>query len=477
MEKYEFDFAQKTKPFPHQADATEFIKGKESVALFDEQGLGKSKIVIDALCSDIENGIIDGALIICKKSLLRTWEDEIKKHSFLSSIILRGSTREKGYKFLAFVHFYLMNYEYLPTEIDRIKMLLKIRKLAIILDESHKIKNPVSKTAKTIFGVRELAKKRIIITGTPIANKPEDLWSQFYFLDGGKTFGTDFRSFKTEYCPTNHREAYSQEEMAKLKRLRETIEKISIRRLKNNVLELPEKLYQDVFVELEERQKKLYDTLKHDLRIEFLSYSGEQVIKEVHNILEKLLRLTQIASNPALIYDDYEETPAKFTKLDEIVREILSKEEKLIIWTSFVDNVRVLRKRYISSNPLIIFGEVPIEDRAKFVNRFQTDKDYKIMIANPSAAREGLTLTSANNAIYLDRSFNLVDYMQSQDRIHRISQTKTCKIVKLIARDTIDEYIDEILYKKQDTAAFVQGDKGSLSTSHLTKEELMDILK
>ena len=99
------------------------------------------------------------------------------------------------------------------------------------------------------------------------------------------------------------------------------------------------------------------------------------------------------------------------------------------------------------------------------------------MIANPAAAREGLTLTSANNAIYVDRNFNLVDYIQSQDRIHRISQKKKCSVIKIIAKNTIDEYIDEILFKKQDIASFVQGDKNNLSDkNYLTKEELMKIL-
>jgi SNF2 family DNA or RNA helicase len=100
-----------------------------------------------------------------------------------------------------------------------------------------------------------------------------------------------------------------------------------------------------------------------------------------------------------------------------------------------------------------------------------------ILIANPSAAREGLTLTSANNAIYLDRNFNLVDYLQSQDRIHRISQTKECRIYKLIAKNTIDEYIDEIIYKKHKLAEYVQGDIDNIENNeYLTKDEVLNML-
>ena len=117
------------------------MKGKKLVPLFDEQGLGKTKIVIDALLEDMKNGIIEGALIICRKFLLSTWEDEIKKHSHLRSIILRGSSQEKGGRFMAFSHFYLINYDSLISEIDRIKSFFRIRKLAIALDESQRIKN------------------------------------------------------------------------------------------------------------------------------------------------------------------------------------------------------------------------------------------------------------------------------------------------------------------------------------------------
>lgn len=478
MKKYSFDFSAKTKPYPHQAEAIEFIKDKEIVPLFDEQGLGKTKIVLDALCFDIESGLIDGALIICKKSLLCTWEDEIKKHSHLSSITLRGSATEKGYKFLGFAHFYLVNYDSLLTELERIKMFLKVKNLAIVLDESHKIKNPLTKTAQAIFDIKSYAKKRIIITGTPIANRPEDLWAQFYFLDDGKLLGADYEHFKSKYCPVERRGKLSSMDLKKISTLKTILNKVSIRRLKDNVLELPEKRYQDVYVTLKGQQQELYESLRKNLFIEIQNLDGQQIIDEATNILKKLLRLTQIASNPSLIDAHYKEEPIKFLKMDEIAKDIISRNEKVVVWTSFVDNIRELRRRYKSFNPLMLFGEIPIEERNRIVKKFQNYEDYKILIANPSAAREGLTLTKANNAIYLDRNFNLVDYLQSQDRIHRISQTKVCNIIKIIAKETVDEYIDDILFRKQDVAQYIQGDKVSMAKEreYLTKEELFNIL-
>lgn len=112
------------------------------------------------------------------------------------------------------------------------------------------------------------------------------------------------------------------------------------------------------------------------------------------------------------------------------------------------------------------------------VKWFQTRNDVKLLIANPAAAREGLTLTSANHAIYYDRNFNLVDYLQSQDRIHRISQARTCFIHKLVATNTIDEYIDEIIERKASVASYVQGDVESRGIiESFSKDDFMRYLK
>lgn len=154
------------------------------------------------------------------------------------------------------------------------------------------------------------------------------------------------------------------------------------------------------------------------------------------------------------------------------------KDEKVIIWSSFVDNITTLKNRYKKYNSLTIYGKMTIDERNKSIKWFQEDPDYKVLIANPAAAKEGLTLTAANNAIYLDRTFNLVDYLQSQDRIHRISQKKECNIFIIIAKDTVDEYVDELLTKKNEIAKLIQGDIDHITFPQdlLTKEKLLSIL-
>lgn len=405
------------------------------------------------------------------------WKNEIEKHSNLFAIVMDGTKRQRGRTLLTFGHFYIVNYETLIQETELISLLLKHKKFALVLDESHRIKNPKSKTTEAVMALRSLTTKRIIITGTPIANKPEDIWSQFFFLDGGLLLGNDYGTFKKQFkvdLKGTHDMSIFE---ASLKLLRDKISKVSIRRTKD-ILELPEKVYEDVFVELAPKQRVAYDTARDNLYYEISNADGEQIEEEIDNYLVKLLRLTQIASNPGLLDVEYDEEPQKFKILDEIVKEVIEKREKLIVWTTFTRNVRILKNRYKKFGAQMLFGEIPIAERNIIVQKFMDDDNYKVLIANPAAAKEGLTLTAANNAIYLDRNFKMDDYLQSQDRIHRISQTKKCKIIKLIAIDTIDEYTDEILEKKELIAKYALGDTEKISNmrDYLSKEDLLRIL-
>lgn len=477
MANIEFDFSPRTEPLSHQIEAIEFIRGRKNIPLFDEQGLGKSKIVIDALCCDLHDDVVDSVLIVCKKGLLDTWQKEVSKHSHLQSTVLRGSKRLRGRSFMHFNHFYLIGYETFISELERIQRFLTLRRFAIVLDESQKIKNPDSQVTQAIFRIRESAIKRIIITGTPIANRPEDLWSQFYFLDGGKTLGTDFRSFKKEFGTTLKAETTLKKYEPKMAILRDRVAQVAMRRTKD-ILELPEKVYRDEFITLSSSERQMYERAKTDLLIEIKDVDGKTIAQRIDNYLVKLLRLTQIASNAALVDDSYMETPAKLLALDTMLKGIVAAGEKAIVWTSFRKNIRSVRRRYKEYGALMLFGDIPIEERTKVVEKFMSQDKHKVLVANPSAAKEGLTLTSANHAIYLDRTFKMDDYIQSQDRIHRIGQKKKCNIVRLIADDTIDEYTDEILEKKYMIAQFALGDTPSMEANKefLTKEDLLKIL-
>lgn len=461
----------KTQPFPHQLEAINFLVSKPNAALFDEQGVGKTKEVIDTIISLLKTKKTDAALIVCPKTLMYTWQSEIKKHSFLVPAVITGSGRSKGYRFLTSANIFILNYEGVKAELEIVELLLESQKFVVVLDESQRIKNPESQTFEAINGLSKLATRRYILSGTPVANKPTDIWAQFYFLDKGESLGKDFKAFKKRYgnLDKGSTDLYLE--------LQKKISPISIRRLKENVLELPEKVYEQIVVDMAPKQSEIYEKLKKELLIEIINTPEEKIVDEAKSILKKLLRLVQISSNPGLVVKDYKETPAKFTALDKLVKEIVHSGEKVIIWSSFVDNVKGLKSRYRKYGSLNIYGGVEIARRNKYIKSFQEDPEYKVMVANPSAAREGLTLTAANNAIYLDRSFNLVDYLQSQDRIHRISQEKRCRIIKLLCSDSIDLFVEDRLAKKQDVARVIQGD--SLEINHdnyLTKEEIIELL-
>lgn len=465
-------FKQKTAPLPHQLEAIDFLVSKKEAALFDEQGVGKTKEVIDAIIAILKAGNADAALIVCPKTLMHTWQGEVRKHSYLIPVTITGSGRSKGYKFLASANIFILNYEGVKAELDTIELLLESHRFILVLDESQRIKNPGSQTFIAIDKLADHGVRRYILSGTPVANKPVDLWSQFYFLDRGRSLGKDYKIFQQKYG--NHDKC----SVELYQELHEKIAPLSIRRLKNNVLELPEKSYEQVRIKMASRQLTIYEKLRKELLIEVLKTPKQKIIDEAHSILKKLLRLVQVASNPGLIVRDYKEVPAKFTKLDDLVRIMMEKGEKVIIWSSFVDNVKKLKYRYREYGSLNIYGGVEISKRDNYVDLFQNDPSYRIMVANPSAAREGLTLTAANNAIYVDRSFNLVDYLQSQDRIHRISQKKPCRIIKLLCENSIDLFVEDKLARKQDIAKVIQGDSRVLDgATYLTKEEVVNLLK
>jgi SNF2 family DNA or RNA helicase len=464
-------FKQKTLPLPHQLEAINFLVSKDYAALFDEQGVGKTKEIIDAIITILKAKKADSALIICPKTLLYTWQMEVKKHSYLVPVVIEGASRSKGYKFLTSANIYILNYEGVKSELDIVELLLESQRFILVLDESQRIKNPQSQTFDAIARLSKYPVRKYILSGTPVANKPVDIWAQFYFLDGGKTLGKDYKLFQSRYGDI------TKGSLDSYKKLKEKIAPLSIRRLKENVLELPEKIYEQVLVDMSNEQNQIYQKLKKELLIEIINTPEKKIIDEAKSILKKLLRLAQIASNPGLIVMDYKETPAKFIALDKIVKDIISRGEKVIIWSSFVDNVKQLKQRYQKYGALNIYGGVEMARRNKYINQFQEDKDCKILVANPAAAREGLTLTAANNAVYLDRSFNLVDYLQSQDRIHRISQKRQCRIIKLLCKGSIDFFIEDKLARKQDIAKVIQGDSIHIDDSvYLTKEEIVELL-
>jgi SWI/SNF-related matrix-associated actin-dependent regulator 1 of chromatin subfamily A len=461
-------------PLEHQDVGTSFLRDNHRAALFDEQGLGKSKQLIDALTAEIGAGTIQAGLIICPNGLKSNWAGEVEKFSSLPYAVFGSgrSARRVAFQSLR-AGFYIINYEAIDTELPSLKALLRFKPMALVLDESHRIKSPDAKTTRAVLALRSYAARRYILTGTPVANKPDDLWSQMYFLDDGLSLGMTFEDFQTTYGSSGG--GYRN-----MEQLRERIAGTSLRRTKAEALTLPDKVYRRIVVDLSARQDDMYQQLRRELELWVHDLKGEEILETADAILARMVRLAQLASNPSLIDSAYVETPAKVSMLDELLSEYFGRSDtqKVIVWTSFVENIKALMNRYKQWSPVAIHGDVSNSERDSAVLAFRSDPTTRLLIANPAAAREGLTLTEANVAIYLDRTFNLVDYLQSQDRIHRISQTQECEIVLLIARNTVDEFIDFTLEQKRRLACYAQDDTDAIDEAdlQLRKPEILRAL-
>ncbi len=459
-------------PLPHQVEGTAFLQSRVRAALFDEQGLGKTKQLIDAVENLVAVQAVDGALVVCPNHLKNTWAQEIERFCSLPYVIF-GAGKDARRQALATLTavFYVINYESVARELISLQALLRFKRMVLVLDESHRIKTPVARITRAVHRLARVAYRRVILTGTPVANKPEDLWSQIFFLDDGVTLGESFDEFQRRYCTLGG-------QYIQLQDLRDRLNGVALRRSKEGTLDLPPKTVNRLAVPLTGRQAQMYHQMRNDLYLWVQGLTGDQVLTEADGILVRLVRLAQLASNPALLDFAYYETPAKVLALDHLLTEVMARAvaQKVIVWTSFVGNIPVLCARYPQFHPVALSGDVEDRNRDHALVAFQRDPSVRLLIANPAVAREGLTLTSANVAVYLDRTFNLVDFLQSQDRIHRLSQTRPCEIFLLIAEQTIDEFIDFTLAQKHRLARYAQGDTDVIDARDLALHK-PDILR
>lgn len=453
-------FIAKYDAFQYQKEAFEAVKDLEYAAIFHEQGLGKTKIAIDLLLYWLTETSVDTVLVVTKKQLVQNWIREFRNHTAIKPAVLDTNKQNNFFVFTGPARAVVTNFEVLVSEFDQVKLFLETRNVAIIIDESAKLKNPDAKLTKIFFELSTLFKKRVIMTGTPVANRPYDIWAQIFFLDQGKSLGTDFRSFKKETDLSNQlsrNEGLQSDFEDAVSDIYSKIKNFSVRETKNSgIVELPDKVYVRETVDFAPEQKTLYDKIREELKIEVVK-DGKLHEDDSSAIVKRLLRLVQVTSNPRLVDDSFFGESAKETVLDRLIREILAGGEKCIVWSSFIENINYFCKKYSEYGSVKIHGGMNMADRNRSVERFFTD-DYRILFATPASAKEGLTLTMANHVIFYDRGFSLDDYLQAQDRIHRISQKKTCYIHNIIINDSIDEWIDILLKSKQNAAFLAQGD-------------------
>lgn len=460
--RFEPSSAPKHDAFPFQADAVRALKDLEFAAVFHEQGLGKTKIALDLALDWIRRGLVDSVIFVTKRALVSNWKREIASHTFFAPRILGQNRSANYYALNSPARFYVAHYEVFVSEEERLRAFLHTRRVAIICDEAQKFKNPASQIAKALFSLRPDFVRRVVMTGTPIANRPYDIWAPVFFLDGGLSLGSDYEKFRATYDldknlsdDSARREEFEQN----LARLFGRIKGFSARETKKTAgIALPDKEILEVPVEISGLQEELYQRYLEETRAVVIR-DGRPAEDNAAVIVKLLLRLIQVASNPCLVDESYSGEPAKLPVLRDLIRDAFNDPTaKVIVWTNFVANVQWLARQLQVYRPAMVHGSLSFERRAREIDRFETDTTCKVLIATPASAKEGLTLTMANHAIFFDRSLSLDDYLQAQDRIHRISQEKTCFVYNLVARNTVDEWVNELLLSKQHAASLGLGD-------------------
>ena len=447
--------------FLYQIEAVEAIKDRDYAAVFHEQGLGKTKIAVDLLLHWLRSGAVDTVLLVTKKSLLNNWQRELRIHSHITPRTLTLRPSANFHVFNSPARVILAHFEAVQKEEERIQLFGRTRQLGIIIDESARLKNPNASMTRTFLRLSPAFKRRVIMTGTPVANRPEDIWSQVWFLDQGDSLGADFAEFRSRVQLDKRLagNAESQQEFQDaLDDVRKKIAPFSVRETKGSgVVTLPRKVIKTVMADWELHQFELYQQIRNELRATLVR-DGLPVQEDEEPMLRRLLRLVQVASNPRLLDMSYRATPGKKQVLDDILYDVHDNGEKCIVWTSFTDNVDWLASELRDFGARRVHGKLGSDARERSVSAFMTDPAVEVLVATPSSAKEGLTLTAANHVIFYDRNLSLDDYLQAQDRIHRISQVKTCYVHNLVMPDSIDEWVSVLLEAKHAVAQLAQGD-------------------
>lgn len=462
-------FTFKTKPYQHQVEGVMYGLDNNSFLLGDDQGLGKTKQIIDiALCKKAKEGM-KHCLIICGINGTKyNWADEVKIHSSEDAWVLgtrytkrapvkivEGGTKEKleDLNNVPSQFFWITNIETLrggaykegkgknaktryPVA-ERIQQLVDDGTIGMIaFDEAHKAKNPDSQQGKALLGIKIAC--AIPMSGTFLLNNPLDLYLPLKWA-GFETHS--FYQYRNHYCTMG---GFGEREIIgykNLDELRTIMSKVMLRRTKGDVLDLPPKVHVNEYVEMTAEQKKLYKDVRDQIRDDI------DKIKLHPDPLSEMLRLRQVTGYPGVLSTTIAES-AKMDRLEELVEEIAGVGEKCIVFSQWSSMTNVIKSKLKRFNPAYITGEVKSEERMDEIKRFQNDPDCKVIIGTIGAMGTGLTLTAASTVIFLDEPWNRALKDQAEDRAHRIGTKGTVRVVTLVTKDSVDEGIYNLVQKK-----------------------------
>jgi SNF2 family DNA or RNA helicase len=467
----------KTKPYAHQLDALEASWDKENFAYFMEMGTGKSKVLLDNAAVLYDKGLINGLLLIAPKGVYKNWYDsEIPTHlpNHIEKKVVLWKTSDKSKKQQQILntmfetgtdfHILIMNVESFSKG-DGIKFAQKFlmcHKAMIAIDESTTIKTPTSNRTKSILSLRELAKYRRILTGSPVTKSPLDLFSQCQFLDPWLLSHQSYYTFKARYAVTRKIEVQGRrvEIVVGYRNLAELSEKIkpfSKRILKEDCLDLPAKSFIKHTVELTKEQKKVYEQMKKEA-IAFL----DGKMQSTATIMTQLMRLHQITCGH-FTADDGTIKDLPCSRLTELMSILENVEGKAIIWSHYTHDVeRIINKIkevYGDDSVVDYYGATDSDQRSINIKKFQTDDNCRFFVGTTHTGGYGITLTAGSTMIYFSNGYDLEKRQQSEARIDRIGQTKKMTYIDIISQDTIDERIVKALRNKVNIANAIMGEE------------------
>lgn len=457
-----FEF--KTTPFQHQIDGFNYGLQYDRWLLGDEQGLGKTKQVIDiAVAKKLQKGY-KHCLIICGVNGLKwNWLNEIHTHSNEDGWILGQRYKNRKLvigsnadKLADLMHLESISSYFLITNVESMrdeKIVAQIAKYAkskeiglVAIDEVHKCKNPSSQQGKGILKVQ--SECRIAMTGTPLMNSPLDLYIILKWLGYEKHA---FYAFKKHYCVYGGYGGYEIMGYRNLNELQEQLDSIMLRRLKKDVLDLPEKTHINEYVEMTPKQEIIYKEVTAQIR------ANIDQIKMANNPLSELIRMRQATGYTGILSSTIKES-AKLDRMEELVEEAVSNGKKVVIFSNWAQMTDVIYRRLNHYHPAIITGQTDDTMRQVMVNDFQNNEDVKVIIGTIGAMGTGLTLTAGTVEIFMDEPWNRANKEQAEDRCHRVGTKENVTIYTLICKGTIDERINELVEKKGQMAdALVDG--------------------
>ena len=470
------DYKFKTQPYEHQLHALGASHNKENFALFMEMGTGKSKVLVDNIAMLYDNGKINAALIVAPKGVYRNWErQEIPTHMpehIVYNVVTWSpvtTKKQQNENMKLFKHgdqltIFLMNIEAFSTKkgLDIAQRFLLAHQTLMAIDESTTIKSPTARRTKNVLKLRNYAKYRRILTGSPVTKSPLDLYTQCYFLDPFYLDFSSYYTFRNRYASMVDRNVGSHSfklvtGYVRLDELNDKLNKFSYRVLKEDCLDLPDKVYMKRFVAMTPEQTKLYEEMKKHALAEL-----DGKMTSAASALAQMVRLHQITCGH-LATDDGEVTQVKNNRIDELLDVIEEVNGKVIIWAIYRHDIRqienTLAEKYGKDSVKSFYGDTADSDRQDIVNAFQDrESNLRFFVGNPRTGGYGLTLTASHTVVYYSNSYDLEIRLQSEDRAHRIGQKEKVTYVDLISEKTIDEFIVKNLRAKINLATKVLGE-------------------